>query len=198
MTSSFHFKIAAFLFVLLFSYSTISSAASDSSDSWGPTSATTRSASAWVSTPSSNQQDPLPEIERLKRKMGDFLNQGLDDSQRKAFAAPQNDPRSDVVEKDGSFYVLMDLPGMKKDQINIEVKGQEVLISGERKVDKEFKTSTLIKVERRYGGFQRVYTIPEEFIADQISAKYENGVLEVRIPKKNAEEVVKPKTIAVS
>ena len=142
--------------------------------------------------------ETLPEIDRLKKRMGEFITQGMEEMQKKGYAEPQSEIRSDILEKDGAFYLLVDLPGMKKDQISIEVKGQEVLISGERKVEDEFKTSNLIKVERRYGNFQRIFSIPEEFIADQISAKFENGVLQIRIPKKVTTQVVKPKTITIS
>ena len=172
-------------------------ATNDSSDPWGQAKTTYKNASSWASSTTPSSQETVPEIERLKKRMGEFLNQGMEDLQKKGYVQPQSDVRSDVVEKDGSFYLLLDLPGMKKDQINIEVKGQEVLISGDRKVEEEFKTSNLIKVERRYGNFQRIFSIPEEFIADQISAKYENGVLQVRIPKRNETPIVK-KTITIS
>ncbi len=171
-------------------------ATTDQNDAWNRTTTAYKTASTWANSPSG--QETLPEIERLKKKMGEFLNQGMDDLQKKGYVEPQSAVRSDVVEKDGAFYLLLDLPGMRKDLINIEVKGQEISISGDRKVEDEFKTSNLIKVERRYGNFQRIFAIPEEFIADQISAKYENGVLQVRIPKKNTAEVIKPKTITVT
>ncbi len=201
MKSSFsQFGISAFLsLIVLSAYPLSSFAATDSSDTWGRTTNAAKTASSWASsTNSSGQQETLPEIERLKRKMGEFLNQGMDDLQKKGYVEPQSTVRSDVVEKDGAFYLLLDLPGMRKDLINIEVKGQEISISGDRKVEDEFKTSNLIKVERRYGNFQRIFSIPEEFIADQISAKYENGVLQVRIPKKATATVVKAKTITIS
>ncbi len=184
---------ATFLFVLC---PVTGHAATDQSDPWGRTTTAYKTASTWANSPSG--QETLPEIERLKKKMGEFLNQGMDDLQKKGYVEPQSTVRSDVVEKDGAFYLLLDLPGMRKDLINIEVKGPEISISGDRKVEDEFKTSNLIKVERRYGSFQRIFSIPEEFIADQISAKYENGVLQVRIPKKNTAETVKPKTITVT
>ena len=169
-------------------------------DNWSKATSAYKTATTWATTPntSSGQQDSIPEIDQLKKRMGDFITQGMQEMQKKGYAEPQSEIRSDILEKDGAFYLLVDLPGMKKDQISIEVKGQEVLISGERKVEDEFKTSNLIKIERKYGNFQRLYSVPEEFIADQISAKFENGVLQVRIPKKVTAQVVKPKTITIS
>lgn len=199
MKSSF-FKLTAIGLYFLGLVLAHSAAWPQTDDNWGKATTTTaKAASSWASSQNTSaNQETLPELERLKRKMGEFITQGMEEMQKKGYAEPQSELRSDILEKDGAFYLLADLPGMRKDQINIEVKGQEVLISGDRKVEEEFKTSNLIKVERRYGNFQRVFSIPEEFIADQISAKYENGVLQVRIPKKAATAPVKPKTIAIS
>lgn len=181
-------------FFSLCSFSQARAENTSSSDAWSKANTAYRTAASWAE---ENNQDTLPELEKLRRRMGDFLNQGLEDFQRKGYLN-QNLPRADILEKDGVFYILADLPGMKKDQINIEVKGQEILISGDRKVEEAFKVSNLIKIERQYGNFERIYTIPEAFIADQISAKYENGVLQVKIPKKKIEETVQPKTISVT
>ncbi len=187
------------LFVLIL-ISPQAQAEDQNKDAWSQANSTYRNASAWA-TPQggSTTQDPLPaELEKLRRRMGEFLNQGIDDFQKKGYTDGQAGPKTDILEKDGSYYLLMDLPGVKKSEINIEVKGQEILISGERKVEEEFKVSNLVKIERKYGNFERLYTIPDEFLADQISAKYENGVLQIKIPKKKETEVVKPKTIAIS
>ncbi len=199
MKSSLFMKAFPVLFVLIL-ISAQSYAEEQTKNAWSQAGSTYRTASAWA-TPQSDTatQDPLPaELEKLRRRMGEFLNQGIDDFQKKGYADGQIGPKTDILEKDGSYYLLMDLPGIKKSEINIEVKGQEILISGERKVEEEFKVSNLLKIERKYGNFERLYSVPDEFIADQISAKYENGVLQIKIPKKKETEAVKPKTIAIS
>lgn len=199
MKSSLFMKAFPVLFVLIL-ISPYSYAEEQTKNAWSQAGSTYRTASAWA-TPQSDTstQDPLPaELEKLRRRMGEFLNQGIDDFQKKGYADGQVGPKTDILEKDGSYYLLMDLPGIKKSEINIEVKGQEILISGERKVEEEFKVSNLLKIERKYGNFERLYSVPDEFIADQISAKYENGVLQIKIPKKKETEAVKPKTIAIS
>jgi len=199
MKLSLSIKAFPILFVLVL-ISSQTYAEDQTKDTWSQAKSTYNTASTWAAPQNgSTTQDPLPaELEKLRRRMGEFLNQGIDDFQKKGYTDGQAGPKTDILEKDGAYYLLMDLPGVKKSEINIEVKGQEILISGERKVEEEFKISNLIKIERKYGNFERLYTIPEEFLADQISAKYENGVLQVRIPKKNTVEVVKPKTIAIS
>ncbi len=168
-------------------------------DAWTQTGSAYRAASSWASPQSDTAtQETIPELDKLRRRMGEFLNQGLEDFQKKGYIEGQAGPKTDILEKDGAYYLLMDLPGVKKSEINIEVKGQEILISGERKVEEEFKVSNLVKIERRYGNFERLYAIPDEFIADQISAKYENGVLQIKIPRKKETEAVKPKTITIT
>ena len=198
MKSSLFIKTFPILFVLIL-ISTGSQAEDQTKDRWAQAGSAYGTASSWAAPQSGTaSQDTLPELDKLRRRMGEFLNQGIDDFQKKGYIDSQLGPKTDILEKDGSYYLLVDLPGIKKSEINIEVKGQEILISGERKVEEEFKVSNLVKIERRYGNFERLYSIPDEFIADQISAKYENGVLQIKIPRKQTTEAVKPKTIAIS
>ncbi|HRK61951.1 MAG TPA: Hsp20/alpha crystallin family protein [Candidatus Omnitrophota bacterium] len=198
MKSSLFMKTFPILFVLVL-ISTGSQAEDQTKDAWSQAGTAYRTASSWAAPQSgTTSQDTLPELDKLRRRMGEFLNQGIDDFQKKGYIESQQAPKTDFLEKDGAYYLLVDLPGVKKNEINIEVKGQELLISGERKVEEEFKVSNLVKIERRYGNFERLYSVPEEFIADQISAKYENGVLQIKIPRKQTVEAVKPKTIAIS
>lgn len=186
--------LAAFALMALFT----APAFAAEEDNWDKNPAATSAAATWAA-PAAGDSDILPEIQKLRERMGEFLNQGMDELQKKGYTGGSTaEPRTDILEKEGAFFVLADLPGMRKDEINIEVNGQVIMISGDRKVTQEFKTSNLYKVERRYGSFKRAYTMPEEFMADQVSAKYENGVLEVRVPKKNNTPAPKPKTIAIS
>jgi len=198
MKSSLFMKAFPVLFVLIL-ISTGSQAEEQTKDAWTQAGSAYRTASSWAAPQSgTTSQDTIPEIDKLRRRMGEFLNQGIDDFQKKGYIESKQGPKTDILEKDNSYYLLMDLPGVKKSEINIEVKGQEILISGERKVEEEFKVSNLIKIERKYGNFERLYSVPGEFVADQISAKYENGVLQIKIPRKKTAEAVKSKTIEIS
>lgn len=94
-------------------------------------------------------------------------------------------PSVDIKEEDASVSVLVELPGMTVNDITVEVKDDTLVISGTREHRKEESGARWHLVERSSGFFRRSFAVdPEEFDADAISAKYDEGVLEVEIPKR--------------
>jgi HSP20 family protein len=106
-------------------------------------------------------------------------------------------PRADVYEKDGDLMVKAELPGVKKEDIQVSMDDGDLVIKGERKVESEVKEENYYRMERTYGSFMRRLPMPEQAEADKIQAKYADGVLEVRIPKV-AQAKPEPQTIKVS
>ena len=103
--------------------------------------------------------------------------------------------RIDWKETPEAHEFKADLPGLKKEEVKVEVEDDRVLqISGERKVEKEDKNDTWHRVERSSGSFLRRFRLPENAKLDQIKASMENGVLTVTVPK---EEVKKPDVKAI-
>jgi len=96
------------------------------------------------------------------------------------------DVRIDVVEKDGMFKVRADLPGVKKDEINVRIDGNLVQIDAETKGEKEFKEDggKVLRSERYYGSVSRAFTLAQDVDESKASAKYEDGVLMLDLPKK--------------
>jgi HSP20 family protein len=92
-------------------------------------------------------------------------------------------PDVDVFERNGKFVVRADLPGMKRDDINVAVDGDVLTISGQREEKEEVKEADYYRSERQTGSFTRALRLPEGFRADQIEAAYHDGVLEVAVPK---------------
>lgn len=92
-------------------------------------------------------------------------------------------PSLDLVETDKAFQARLDMPGIKPNDIDIEVTGNTLRISGERKEEKEEKGKTYHRVERRYGTFARSVTLPCEVQEDKIEAECRDGVLTVTLPK---------------
>lgn len=103
-------------------------------------------------------------------------------------------PSTNVAETENSYEVTMDLPGLKPEEVKVEVREGHLFVSGERKEEKEEKGKTFHRVERRYGQFQRTIPLPGTFREDDIEAQYKDGVLKVTLPKTEAS---KPKQIQV-
>lgn len=103
-------------------------------------------------------------------------------------------PAIDVVEKDNSFELRMDVPGMEAKNLDVQVQGNTVTVSGERKEEKEEKGKTFHRIERRCGSFSRTITLPCDVTEKEVAAEYTNGVLNVVLPKS---EKAKPNKIAV-
>lgn len=103
-------------------------------------------------------------------------------------------PACDVDETESAYVFSVDIPGLKKEDINIETAGNQIVISGERKREEERKVGTSHRVERRYGNFRRIFTLPADIGPEEVEASYRNGVLTV-VAKKP--EAIKPKKIEV-
>jgi HSP20 family protein len=92
-------------------------------------------------------------------------------------------PPMDLVEADDHFVLKADLPGLDEGDVSIEVQDGTLTISGERKAEQESREGGWYRVERSYGSFSRSLTLPDGVDAESISAQFDRGVLEVRIPK---------------
>lgn len=92
-------------------------------------------------------------------------------------------PRVDIVETDKAYEIQIAVPGIKKEEFTIDVNDRFLTISGERKVWKDRKEANVHVNEIQYGNFSRVFTLPETIDESQITAEYNNGILEVVIPK---------------
>jgi len=102
-------------------------------------------------------------------------------------------PVVDILETPSDLIVRAEIPGAKREEIDVEVTAESLTIRGERKFDTENKDQYL-RVERPYGPFQRSFSIGVPVQADKVKATYKDGILEIVVPK--AEEV-KPKKIQI-
>lgn len=92
-------------------------------------------------------------------------------------------PRVDVAEAEDAFDVKVDLPGLKPEDVNVEVKNGDLLISGHRQEEHEEHGKTWHRVERHSGEFRRMIHLGDDVRAEQVSAEYKDGVLKVHVPK---------------
>lgn len=104
-------------------------------------------------------------------------------------------PALDVHEDKDSFVIRTELPGLKREDIEVSLQDGALIISGERKEEKVEADVEVHRQERYYGKFQRALTLPEPVAADKVKADYKDGVLTVTLPKT---EEAKPKKIDVS
>ena len=92
-------------------------------------------------------------------------------------------PKVDIIETETAFEIHMAVPGMEKEDFRIDLKERVLTLSGERKLTKENKEKNFRSMETHYGAFGRSFVLPENVDADKIEAKYNNGILEVLVPK---------------
>jgi HSP20 family protein len=103
-------------------------------------------------------------------------------------------PAMDLVETQDSYVLTADLPGLSQENINLEFEGDVLTLSGERKSAQEDRKEGYYRIERATGSFSRSLTLPEGVDPEAVTAKFDRGVLEVRIPKP---EQRKPQTVAI-
>jgi HSP20 family protein len=103
-------------------------------------------------------------------------------------------PAMDLVETEEHFVLRADLPGLAEEDVTLEVEDNVLTVSGERKAEHETTKEGYHRVERAFGSFSRSLTLPEGVDAEAVSANFDRGVLEIRIPKP---EQRKPRKISI-
>jgi HSP20 family protein len=125
----------------------------------------------------------------------DRLNQMFADFQTEAFNQAWV-PAVDIYETDSHEVVIKaELPDVKKEDIGVTVENNVLTLTGERKQEQSTKREQFQRIERRFGSFSRSFTLPTSVDAGQIAASYKDGVLTIRLPRR---EEAKPKQISVN
>ena len=111
----------------------------------------------------------------------------------------KNIMKTDIREHDTGYELDVDLPGFKKDEINIELENGYLTISAAKGLDKDEqdKKGKYIRKERYAGAMQRSFYVGDAVTEEDVKAKFEDGILKLSIPKKDAKEVETKKTIAI-
>ncbi|MGE0405018.1 MAG: Hsp20/alpha crystallin family protein [Candidatus Korobacteraceae bacterium] len=131
--------------------------------------------------------DPFTELvpvqERMNRFLRDFLRD-RDEGGNSQLAAPAFAPPIDIYEDQNHLVVEMEIPGMKEEDLNIQIDGNVLTVRGERKLEREEKGADFRRIERQYGVFQRSITLPASVDPNNADASYDNGVLRIQLPKR--------------
>ena len=139
--------------------------------------------------------EPLRELSSLQSEMNRLFNTAFDQPDPPGAALRRWVPAMDLVESSDHFVLRADLPGMSEEDIQIELEDGTLTVSGERKAEHEQREEGFHRVERSFGAFSRSLTLPKGIDADAVSASFDRGVLEIRIPKPEAR---KPRRISIA
>jgi HSP20 family protein len=128
--------------------------------------------------------------EQMQRMFGDFLGGRI----RPLLNFGVREPAIDLYEEKDDIVVKAELPGLTKDDIQINIADHHLILKGEKKKDEEVKEKDYYRSERVYGAFTRALPLPAEINPEKVHATFKNGVLEVRLPKS---EEAKKKEISI-
>jgi len=117
----------------------------------------------------------------LLRQLDDIFNEAMDTRFEEGGRSLM--PQCDLEESNDHYLLSFDMPGMDKDNIDIELQGNNLVVSGERRQEREKGEGRSRLVERRYGRYQRSISLPQDVKMEGIEAEYLNGVLKVAVPK---------------
>jgi HSP20 family protein len=138
---------------------------------------------------------PERELQRLRTEMDRLFEEVFGDGGEGRWQTGMWAPPVDLYDTDDAFVLKAELPGLGKDDIQIEVHDRTLTLRGERKQETEAKEERYHRRERTYGSFQRSFWLPTIVDAEKIQADFKNGILELRLPKS---ETAKPKRIAIT
>ena len=125
---------------------------------------------------------PFAELEDLRGRIDRMFSEMENGETRKWRMA------LDVIERDDRFVLRADVPGVKPDEVKIEVEGDVLTVSAEHEESEEEKKGNFLRRERRFGSFSRSVTLPKGVTAEQVEATVKDGVVEVSFPKPGEEE----------
>jgi HSP20 family protein len=139
--------------------------------------------------------DPWEELRRIQEEMDSLFGNILRPARRRLEGGeaptssrnvvPYAEPAADVVDKGDEFKVMVDLPGMNKEDISVTVRDNIVNIKAEKKTEREEEREGYYFQERGYQGFSRSIPLPDDVVPDKTQGQYNNGVLELTLKKKH-------------
>jgi HSP20 family protein len=142
--------------------------------------------------------DPFREMDRLQGEVNRLFEGFAGQPERSAGLVQGGrlwSPSVDVAETENDIVLRAEIPGMKQEEIDIELTGDTLTIRGERKFENEERRENFVRVERTYGRFQRSFTLGVPVQGDKVRATYKDGILEIHLPKS---EETKPRKVMVT
>ena len=139
--------------------------------------------------------EPFRELSSLQTEMNRLFNAAFEGPGSGNGGARRWTPAMDMLETEDEFVLRADLPGLSESDVHIELEDNVLTVSGERKTEHEDKREGFYRMERSYGSFSRSLTLPKGIDPEAVTAAFDRGVLEVRVPKP---EQRKPRRISIN
>lgn len=129
---------------------------------------------------------PFRELTRIQEDMDRVVSELMGSSPQSTLEKFDFAPSCEITEQENNYLMKVDLPGVKKDQVKVEVDGDRLTIRAERKEEKEENTKKRHLSEIAYGSYVRSFSVPQAIDPNKIEAKFDDGVLTVTVPKAQA------------
>lgn len=140
--------------------------------------------------------EPAREIQSLQQELNRLFGSAFDPHVTGVNSARSRWlPAMDLVEQGDEYVIRADLPGLNEDDVHVELEDNVLTVHGERNSELQDRQDGYHRIERSYGSFSRSLVLPEGIDPEGIKAHFDNGVLEVRVPKP---EETKPRKVAIS
>jgi HSP20 family protein len=136
--------------------------------------------------------DPFRELGRMQRTVDRMFSDLLSGPYESSMMF---NPPVDVSESDNAYLISLDLPGVPKDDVRIEIQDNSLIVTGERKMERRKEEGRALALERFRGNFRREFALPASVDPERVSAAYREGVLEITVPKSAAS---KPRTVKIA
>jgi HSP20 family protein len=133
--------------------------------------------------------NPASELSNIEKRMRKFF-EDFETPFDLTFNSNVFTPRVDVTEDKDNLYVHAEIPGVDKKDVKVNVVGDILTISGEKKTEQRDEKKNYYRIERNFGSFSRSFTLPAEIVVDKITAEYKDGVLNITLPKTEEAKVV--------
>lgn len=133
---------------------------------------------------------PLRELARLENEINRIFKELVPEEKLETQVVSWS-PRVDIYEKDNNLIIEAEVPGARKEDIEVKIKDNSVVIKGEVKKEEDKKEENYYRSERFYGKFERVFTLPADVKTEEAKASFENGILKLTIPKATGAKEVK-------
>ncbi len=127
------------------------------------------------------RRTPNRTLRDLQREVDSIFDQFFGDSDNDTSTVWA--PRTDLLETDDAFRIRLDVPGMNKEDISINLQNNTLTVSGERSSERKEEGEEYVRVERAFGNFHRTFTLPDAVDQENVEASYEEGVLTINVPK---------------